>query len=144
MVQRYAKWLDYICSSDFGIAVGLYRNYGLCACKLSPRQTELMKKKLCQILKENGLTITVEANVRNGNFWDINLDKEMCTFKPIMQKNEYRGVKRRLSAISAKEEALNKLVTVLKTRPEGKKSKLEREKLLISTHPSHRKSKATY
>jgi hypothetical protein len=46
------------------LEVGLYRDDGLCACKLIPRQTELMKKKLCKVFKDNGLTITIEANVK--------------------------------------------------------------------------------
>ena len=82
-----------------------------------------MKKKLCQVFKENGLTITVEANVKNVNFLDINLDLETGIFKPYMKPNDKpvyvhnlsnhpqgilrnipHSVNRRLSAISANEE----------------------------------------
>ena len=74
--------------SKLGIQVGLYRDDGLCLCSLNPRQTELMKKKLCKVFSDNGLNITVEANVKNVNFLDINLDLETELFKPFMKPND--------------------------------------------------------
>ena len=70
--------------SDLSIHVGLYRDDGLCACALNPRQTELIKKKICKVFKDNDLSITVEANAQNVNFLDINLDLETGLFKPYM------------------------------------------------------------
>ena len=112
--------------SDLGIEVGLYRDDGLCTCKLSPRQTELMKKKLCKVFKDNGLTITIEANVKNVNFLDINLNLETGIHKPFMKPNDQpvyvhnlsnhppgilqnipHSVNRRLSVISANEDFFN-------------------------------------
>ena len=74
--------------SKLGFQVGLYRDDGLCLCSLNPRQTELMKKKLCKVFSDNGLNITVEANVKNVNFLDINLDLETELFKPFMKPND--------------------------------------------------------
>ena len=44
--------------TDLNLDLGLYRYDGLAVCDQSPRQAELTKKKLCRILKENGLNIT--------------------------------------------------------------------------------------
>ena len=82
-----------------------------------------MKKKLCKVFKDNGLTITIEANVKNVNFLDINLDLETGVFKPFMKPNDQpvyvhnlsnhppgilrnipHSVNRRLSVISANED----------------------------------------
>ena len=47
-----------------------------------------MKKKLCKIFKDNGLNITVVANVQNVNFLDMNLDLSTGIFKPYMKEND--------------------------------------------------------
>ena len=38
--------------------VGLYRDDGLAVTKLSPQNTERMKKEICKIFKQNDLNIT--------------------------------------------------------------------------------------
>ena len=45
-------------SCDFA----LYRDDGLGVSKVTPRQTDLIKKKLCTIFSKNGLRITIETN----------------------------------------------------------------------------------
>ena len=42
--------------------VGLYRDDGLAVTKISPQNTEIMRKKICKIFKQNDLNITTEAN----------------------------------------------------------------------------------
>ena len=42
-------------------SIGLYRDDGLCASSATPRQLEIMKKKICRILNQNGLQVTIEA-----------------------------------------------------------------------------------
>ena len=66
----------------------MYRNDGLAVCDQSPSQAELTKKKLCRIFKENGLNITAEANLKNVNFLDINLDLDTGIYRPYMKPNE--------------------------------------------------------
>ena len=45
------------------IDVGLYRDDGLAACTLPPKQAEATKKKeICKIFNCNKLNITIEAN----------------------------------------------------------------------------------
>ena len=90
---------------------------------LTPRQNELVKKKLCQIFKSNGFNITIEANKKSVNFLDVNFNLETETYKPYMKPNQSpvyvhmqsnhppsilknipASVNRRLSSISANEE----------------------------------------
>ena len=44
------------------IQVGLYRDDGLSVSNATPRQLEGIKKQICNIFKEEGLAITIEAN----------------------------------------------------------------------------------
>ena len=105
------------------ISVCLYRDDGLAVSALKPRQAELEKKKICKIFKDNGLNITIEANVKSVNFLDVNFNLERNTFKPYMKPNDTpiyvhsqsnhppgilknipQSVNRRLSTISSNQE----------------------------------------
>ena len=59
---------------DLGLNLGLYRDDGLCQCKKRPQQVENIKKQLCQIFRNFGLKISVEANKKIVDFLDITLD----------------------------------------------------------------------
>ena len=74
--------------SDLRLDIGLYRDDGLGVCNLPPRQAELEKKKLCRIFKDNGLSITAEANLKNVNFLDISLSLETGIYRPYMKPND--------------------------------------------------------
>ena len=79
-----------------------------------------MKRKMCKVFENNGLSITIEANSKVVNFLDINLDLNSGIFKPFMKENDTPtyvhsksnhppvvlkniplGVNRRLNTISA-------------------------------------------
>ena len=66
---------------------GLYRDDGLIASTLTPRQNENIKKKICKIFNDEGLKITIEANVKVVDFLDITLDINRDIFKPYMKPN---------------------------------------------------------
>ena len=112
--------------SDLNLDIGLYRDDGLCVSSLTARQTDLAKKKLCSIFRDNGLNITVEANMKSVNFLDVNLNLENGTYKPFMKPNDKptyvhaqsnhqpsilrnipKSVNRRLSSISSNETIFN-------------------------------------
>ena len=61
---------------------GLYRDDGLGVSKATPRQTDLIKKKLCTIFSKNGLRITIEVNKHTVNFLDMTLDLKNGTHRP--------------------------------------------------------------
>ena len=68
--------------------IGLYRDDGLAVSHATPRQIELMKKKICQVFQKNGLQITTEANAKVVNFLDVTLDLRAGTYKPYMKEND--------------------------------------------------------
>ena len=62
--------------------VGLYRDDGLAVSSATPRQIELMKKKICKLFEENQLAVTIEANAKVVNFLDVTLDLNTGIYKP--------------------------------------------------------------
>ena len=66
---------------------GLYRDDGLGITKSSPRENDILRKKIEKIFKENGLNITVEANKEVINFLDVTLDIRDGSFKPFTKEN---------------------------------------------------------
>ena len=113
--------------SHIDINIGLYRDDGLGASKLTARQTEIAKKKLCSVFKEHGLKITIEANVKIVNFLDVTFDLSRGTYAPYMKpnnvpvyvhkqsnhppqilKNIPESVNKRLSAISSNKDIFEK------------------------------------
>ena len=100
--------------------IGLYRDDGLAVSQATPRQIEIMKKKICQVFHKNGLQVTTEANAKVVNFLDVTFDLRTGIYKPYMKENDSplyvhsksnhpptvlqnipAGVNRRLSKISA-------------------------------------------
>ena len=62
---------------------GLYRDdHGLGVSKATPRQADLIKKKLCTIFTKNSLRITIEVNKHTVNFPDVSLDLKNGTNSP--------------------------------------------------------------
>ena len=70
-----------------GLNIGLYRDDGLATSEMTPQQTDSAKKEICQIFKNNGLKVTIEANITSVNFLDITLDSTTSTFKPFKKQN---------------------------------------------------------
>ena len=109
---------------DKNMNVGLYRDDGLINCSnLTPRQVELLKKKICLVFKKYNLRITIDANLKTVNFLDITMDLNSELFKPYTKPNDKPlyvnkqsnhppsiikkiplAVNRRLTSISANEE----------------------------------------
>ena len=116
------------------INVGLYRDDGLAVCSSSPRQIENIKKEICNIFKQNNLSITIEANHKTVNFLDITMDLRTGIYKPFMKpnntplyvhrnsnhpptiiKNIPENINRRLSSISANEAAFKESIPPYQT-----------------------------
>ena len=60
-------------ATKFKNEVGLYRDDGLAICKATPKEIEKTKQEVFQVLKSNGLKITIEANKKVVNFLDVTL-----------------------------------------------------------------------
>ena len=67
--------------------VGIYRDDGLAATSSTPRQVEIMKKKITAIFNSLGLEVTIEANLKIINFLDICMDLEADVYKPFIKPN---------------------------------------------------------
>ena len=70
-----------------GIIVGLYRDDGLAVSSLTARQTENLKKKICEIFRSHGLGITIDANMNCVDFLDVKFNLENDSFAPYMKPN---------------------------------------------------------
>ena len=116
-------------SENLGIRIGLYRDDGLCECDKRPQQIEAIKKKLCQIFRNLGLNISIEANKKVVNFLDVTLDLSKDIFMPYLKpnnpllyvhkdsnhppsiiKNIPESINKRLSDLSKNEEIFNESV----------------------------------
>ena len=106
---------------------GLYRDDGLGITKASPRQTEKVKKNLCDIFGKHGLKIIIEANKKIVNFLDVSLNLSTGTYMPFNKPNNIplyinkksnhpprivsnipQSINRRLSEISYDKESFDK------------------------------------
>lgn len=71
-----------------GINIGLYCDDGLAVMNKTSRQTELIKKEICKIFKENlKITIETQLNLKTGNFLDISTHLKSETYQPYMKPN---------------------------------------------------------
>ena len=66
---------------------GLHRDDGLGITIASPRQSEKIKKNLCDIFGKHGLKITIEANKKIVNFLDVSLNLSTGTHMPFNKPN---------------------------------------------------------
>ena len=73
--------------AQLNINVGIYRDDGLCVVRLTNRQSENLKKQLCQLFQQFGLTITIEANKKVVDFLDVTLDLQRDEFRPFIKPN---------------------------------------------------------
>ena len=73
---------------NLNLNIGLYRDDGLATGFQTPRQLEIIKKKLCKIFKEHELSITIEANKKVVNFLDVTLDLNTGLYKPYIKPND--------------------------------------------------------
>ena len=62
--------------------VGLYHDDGLPVSCATTRQIDIMKKKVCTVFNNIGLSITIEANSKVVNFSDVTMDLQTGIYKP--------------------------------------------------------------
>ena len=62
------------------IGIGLFRDDELAVTTLTPKETERIKKQICNVFKNNNLKITIEANKKVIYFLDVTLgmNTEKC------------------------------------------------------------------
>ena len=111
------------------INVGLYRDDGLAVGPQPPRELNKIKDRICQVFKENNLSITIKANQKVVEFLDVTLDLNTGLYKPFLKPNDVpiyvnknsnhppkilknipAAVNRRLSNISANENVFKEAI----------------------------------
>ena len=85
--QLVGSYMLSLIREKHGDNVGLYRDAGLGAFNATPQEVEKTKKSLCKIFRDNGLKITVEANLGKVNFLDVTLDLLKSSFAPYTKPN---------------------------------------------------------
>ena len=107
-----------------GTNFGLYRDDGLGIITGTPQQAEKIKKAVCKVFKDNGFSITIQANKTVVDFLDVTFNLTTGTYSPYMKpdntplyvhrqsnhppaiiKNIPSAINKRLSAISSDEPA---------------------------------------
>ena len=68
--------------------LGMYRDDGLAVARCTERQREKLKQKLLIVFYEDGLKITIEANIHSVDFLDVNLDLKTGLHKRFLKPNQ--------------------------------------------------------
>ena len=78
-----------ILTKEFGHdKIGLYKDDGLgCFQNPSGHESEKLKKKLCKIFKESGLSITAECNLQITEFFNVTFDLRTDKYFPHRKDN---------------------------------------------------------
>ena len=90
MERKLVNWWVFtssIIEPKHGNNIGLYRDDGLGAFEAAPQEVERIKKSICSIFKDNGLRITVEANLSTVNFLDVTFNLARNSFEPYAKPN---------------------------------------------------------
>ena len=76
-------------ANEFDNSVGLYRDNGLALFKnINGHGADKIPKEFHQLLKENGLPLEIECNLKTVNYIDITLDLNTGTYKPYRKPND--------------------------------------------------------
>ena len=70
-----------------GVSLGCFRDDWLGISRLTPRQTDLVKKKLQKIFEDHGLKIEISVNKQIADFLDITLDIKNESYQPFTKPN---------------------------------------------------------
>ena len=70
-----------------GVIVGLYRDDGLALSPLNPSDTDDVKKKICEIFGDHGLSVTIKANLKVVDYLDVTLDLMTGLHRPYIKPN---------------------------------------------------------
>ena len=72
-------------------SVGLYRDVGFALFKnINGHQADKIRKEFYQLLKENGLSLKIECNLKTVNYVDITLEVNTGIYKPY--RNTYDAI----------------------------------------------------
>ena len=70
------------------VNIGLYKDDGLAVSGATPQQVENTKKAIVAKFKDLGLKITIDANLKEVQFLDIELNLSDDSYKPYLKEND--------------------------------------------------------
>ena len=68
--------------------VGGFRDDLLAVTRATPRQADVLKKKLCELFKKNGFGIEILVNRKHVDYLDVQFDLSTGVFKPFVKNGE--------------------------------------------------------
>ena len=80
--ERVGSFLLHQITQKHGENFGLYRDDGLGVIRATPRKIEIIKKDICSIFNNHGLKITIEANKKIVDFFDVTLNLSTQKYQP--------------------------------------------------------------
>ena len=72
---------------NLGVVIGCFRDDWLGYSRLTPRQTDIVKKKLIKIFEENGFRIEIKVNKQVADFLDVTFDMKNESYQPFTKEN---------------------------------------------------------
>ena len=72
---------------DLEMKLWLYRYDGLGVTCKTRRQTDILKKKICNVFNDLGLRVTIDVNSKVVDFLDVTLDLNSGLHKPYIKPN---------------------------------------------------------
>ena len=72
---------------DHRLSIGIYRDDCLAVTGASRKQTEDLKKRMCEVFSMQGLQTTAEANLTQVDFLDVTLVLDDGRHKPYAKPN---------------------------------------------------------
>ena len=85
--ELVGNYLLSVIQKKHGNNIGLYRDDGLRVFEATPQKEERIKKSLCKVFEENGLKVTIEANLDEVNFLNVTLNLPRNSFAPFTKPN---------------------------------------------------------
>ena len=85
--MRIGRIIPPFAAPILNINVGLYRDDGLTITNQTPQNADKIKKEICKIFKENGLSITADANKKVVDFLDVTVNLSTGLYQPYQKPN---------------------------------------------------------
>ena len=68
--------------------VGGFRDDFLFVSDATPRQNDMLKKKLCELFTRNGFSIEIKTNLKVVDYLDVKFDLDREIFQPFKKPND--------------------------------------------------------
>ena len=81
-------YLEYFTRKYGKSQMGLYRDDGLAAFRSNSQTSDRIRKEITKVFKDQGLNITIQANLKEVNFLDVTFNLPTDSYKPYKKPND--------------------------------------------------------